>query len=405
VARVGIFYHTDPVGSVPSGIDSFIRGILQWAPPDLDYTLFSASSDTAARPLGRETTLRFGDRVARFVPLIRIDASARRSWLPATVRYMYALDRALRADRLGPLDVLDFHRIEPTYLFRRSHHPKNVILHQDMSVIRDKDTDILWRHFPWLYERIEGQLFGNVDRIFSVRSSAVTRYQAAYPTMAAKFAFIPTWVDTTTFRALPASPASAQTRADTRRARSIASTATLLMFVGRLDRQKDPLLLLQAFALALRQRSDLHLLIVGDGVLRPMVEQAIEAAGLGGHITLTGALGREAIAGLLRAADLFVLSSAYEGMPIAVLEALATGVPVASTDVGELRRVISDGVNGCLARSRQPDALADAILTSVRRLPEMCGVPCESSAVPYHAQTVLAAIYENHHRQAAGIAV
>jgi len=68
VARIGIFYHTDPVGSVPSGIDSFIRGILQWAPPDLDYTLFGASSDTAARPLGQESVLRIGDRVARFVP-------------------------------------------------------------------------------------------------------------------------------------------------------------------------------------------------------------------------------------------------------------------------------------------------------------------------------------------------
>jgi glycosyltransferase involved in cell wall biosynthesis len=403
VARIGIFYHTDPVGSVPSGIDSFIRGILQWAPPDLDYTLFGASSDTAARPLGQESVLRIGDRVARFVPLIRIDATARRSRVPATVRYMHALGRAIRAGVLGHLDVMDFHRIEPTFLFRRSRQPKNVILHQDMSVIRDKDTDILWRHFPWLYERIEGKLFGGIDRIFSVRSSAVARYCAIYPDMATKFAFIPTWVDTTTFRPLPESADSADIRNGARATWGISPTASLLMFVGRLDRQKDPLLLLQAFALALKQWPDLHLLIVGDGVLRSVVEQAIADAGLGGRITLTGALGREAIAGLLRAADLFVLSSAYEGMPIAVLEALASGVPVASTDVGELRRVVSDGVNGWLARSREPEALADAILESVKRLPEMRGGPCEASVVPYHPQTVLATIYGNHHRQVAGV--
>ena len=48
-ARVGIFYHSDPAGYVPSGVDSFIRGILQFAPADIEYTLYGATSDPATK--------------------------------------------------------------------------------------------------------------------------------------------------------------------------------------------------------------------------------------------------------------------------------------------------------------------------------------------------------------------
>jgi glycosyltransferase involved in cell wall biosynthesis len=117
-------------------------------------------------------------------------------------------------------------------------------------------------------------------------------------------------------------------------------------------------------------------------------------------VTLTGALNRESIAELLRAADLFVLSSAYEGMPIAVLEALASGLPVVSTDVGELRRVIRDGINGRLCPCAAPETLAAAITDALAGLEAMRGVPCEDSILPYHPERVLAQLYANHRRQA-----
>jgi glycosyltransferase involved in cell wall biosynthesis len=135
----------------------------------------------------------------------------------------------------------------------------------------------------------------------------------------------------------------------------------LMIFVGRLDRQKDPLLLLDAFARSAASDPGLHLVVVGDGALRGEVEAGIATRGIAKRVTLLGALGAARIAGWLRAADLFVLSSAYEGMPIAVLEALACGFPVASTDVGEIRRVVRDGITGRIAkraRCRRPQRRA-----------------------------------------------
>jgi hypothetical protein len=59
MAEIAIFQPTDPASHVPGGIDSAIRGILKWAPPDLEYALFGATSDARVRHLGRDAPLPF----------------------------------------------------------------------------------------------------------------------------------------------------------------------------------------------------------------------------------------------------------------------------------------------------------------------------------------------------------
>jgi glycosyltransferase involved in cell wall biosynthesis len=141
------------------------------------------------------------------------------------------------------------------------------------------------------------------------------------------------------------------------------------------------------------------LLLVGDGILRPEIEASIAGEGLSQCVRLAGALDRGTIAAVLRAASLFVLSSAYEGMPIAVLEALAVGVPVVGTRVGELPRVIRNGVNGYLSDTRTAADLAAAMQVALREIATLRGPACEASVAPYHATTVLKRIYAQHRGQ------
>ena len=122
--------------------------------------------------------------------------------MPLTIRYMWALRRHARQGHLQHLDILDFHRIEPLALFMKDSRPKNVMIHQDMEVIRNKNADIGWRHAPWLYEFIERRLLRTADHFFCVRQSAVARYKTIYADLANKFSFIPTWADTTVFHPL-----------------------------------------------------------------------------------------------------------------------------------------------------------------------------------------------------------
>lgn len=398
--RIGIFYHSDPAGRVPSGIDSFIRGVMQWAPEGLEYTLYGASSDLRERPLHVATTVQLGGRACAFVPMADISASAGRRMVPDTVRYMRGLSYWARSGHLQSLDVLDFHRIEPLWLFRHDRRPRNLVLHQDMSVLREPGCDIKWRHAPWAYEFFERRSFGLVENINVVRESAVLRYRKLYPGIAGKFHFVPTWYDPVVFGWSADTAARSMGRQELCARYRIDPGARILVFVGRFDRQKDPMLLLEAVAGIVAAGRSVHLLMIGDGTLRPAIEGCIAQGPLRGRVTLTGAMDRAAIAGTLKAADLFVLSSAYEGMPIAVLEALACGLPVVATDVGELGRVIRNGVNGELVEAGSARALAGGIVAALDKSPSMAGAPCHDSVADFRPQNVLGAIYDLHRRQA-----
>jgi glycosyltransferase involved in cell wall biosynthesis len=401
VLNVAIIHPIDPAGHVPSGIDAFIRGILKFAPPDIHYTLFGATSDPVARPPGKLAKVVLGEREIEYWPLVTMDARAKRGFLPLTIRYLHALRRARKLGLLTPCSILDFHRIEPSFLFYGDPRPKNVLLHQDMSVIRDANSDILWRHAPWLYEWLERRAFSKMRKIFAVRQSAVQRCRRLYPQFADRFAFIPTWVDSTVFVPSPSDSSRTLTRAALRCQIGISPDAPLLVFVGRLDQQKDPLLLIESFKLSLTALPNLHLAVVGDGVLRSRVEEVVRVHGLTAQVHFLGVRPPLEIAEILRAADLYVLCSAYEGMPIAMLEALATGLPVVCTDVGEVRLVVHDGINGQISAARDPESFADAILKVLSRAETMRGPACEQAVRQYRPELVLENVYANHRLQGA----
>lgn len=98
----------------------------------------------------------------------------------------------------------------------------------------------------------------------------------------------------------------------------------------------------------------------GQGPLAHEVRARRDALGLGDRFALLGY--RDDVPRLLAAADLFVLASAHEGLPVAVMEAFALGVPVVATAVGGLVEAVTDGVSGLLVPPGDPDALAAAIL-------------------------------------------
>jgi glycosyltransferase involved in cell wall biosynthesis len=401
VPSIGIFHPTDPVGHIPGGIESVIRGILKFAPADLKYTLFGATSDLTARPLGRSVPMPFAGENVGFVPIVSADASAVRGKMPLTLRYLFSLRRLFGTEQIQQLSALDFHRVEPLALFTKDRRPKNVMIHQDMSVIRDKDCDIGWRHAPWLYEWTESALLPRADRVYCVRQSAVDRYRKLYPAIADSFTFLPTWVDTDVFRPALSTVERQELRDRFAATTGISPSARLLVSVGRLDRQKDPLLLLDAFERALARRPDCHLVLIGDGNLRREVEARCQSSVLVGKVSLLGARRQTEIADWLRLSDLFVLSSAYEGMPIVVLEALACGLPVVTTNVGEVQLTVRTGINGMVVNERSPAALAEAILATLADLQSLRGAPCVQAVTEYVPERVLSRVYDNHRRQAA----
>lgn len=129
--------------------------------------------------------------------------------------------------------------------------------------------------------------------------------------------------------------------------------------VGRLNRVKDHAGLLQAFARLRDEVPDAALVVVGDGELRAELAALAATPALAGCVHLLGDRGD--VADLLRAFDLFVMSSRSEGYSIALLEACASALPIVATDVGGNAEIVRDGENGLLRPPADPVALADAL--------------------------------------------
>jgi glycosyltransferase involved in cell wall biosynthesis len=151
---------------------------------------------------------------------------------------------------------------------------------------------------------------------------------------------------------------------------------------GRLSREKGFDLLIDALALA--RRRDLHLTILGEGPLLSELAQLAQARGVSERVHFAGFLRNPYPT--LAAADLFVLSSRYEGLPNVVLEALACGTPVVATPAPGGTREILDGIAGCVvADAVSAEALAAALDTW-----EPTRIPL-SAVAPYAVESITAA--------------
>jgi glycosyltransferase involved in cell wall biosynthesis len=132
-----------------------------------------------------------------------------------------------------------------------------------------------------------------------------------------------------------------------------------LLHIGRLNPVKDQETLLRGFALARSRVRDLRLWIVGGGDLRPKLERLARESGLTSSVTFFGE--QEDVAPFIRAADLFILSSISEGIPLSLLEALAAGVPSVVTNVGGMSEVAGLSQATITVPPSTPAALAVAI--------------------------------------------
>jgi len=134
----------------------------------------------------------------------------------------------------------------------------------------------------------------------------------------------------------------------------------VLIHVGRFFSQKNHALLIKAFSMVHAQNKKAVLLLVGDGRLKPKIEGMVRAHSLSNYVQFLGL--RQDIPELLAAADIFVLSSDWEGIPLAIVEAMAASKPVVATAVGGVPEMITDQVSGFLVKPNDAESMAQVIL-------------------------------------------
>jgi colanic acid/amylovoran biosynthesis glycosyltransferase len=138
-----------------------------------------------------------------------------------------------------------------------------------------------------------------------------------------------------------------------------------IVCVGRLVPAKGQMILMRAFADLIALGYNVRLKIVGDGVDRKQLESFVDSCGLTSAVEFRGALSHSETRRALEEADLFVLASFAEGLPVALMEAMAMEIPCLSTYVAAIPELIRDGLDGLLVPASSQEALTGAMKSMI----------------------------------------
>ena len=136
----------------------------------------------------------------------------------------------------------------------------------------------------------------------------------------------------------------------------------IITFVGTLHSIKGVKYLIKAMEFIIKRDKSIKLMLVGDGEDREELESLVEELDLKECIKFVGKVQNEDIPQYMVASDVFVLPSLSEGFPVAILEAIASGLPIITTKVRGLPEIVKDGENGFLVEPKNPKEIAEKVL-------------------------------------------
>lgn len=346
--RVLVLYASDlhPRSSVaPGGITSNLRGYLAGLPATWAIEMWGV----AERHQGAVETITLGAREIRFRALVDAGPAATRR-VPLAVRYCAALVAAAWQDDLvHRFDVVIAHRAEYLAALRLMRPiirlPPSIAMIHGSSAFSYKGMGFARGTAYSLSERVAVQ---SSDAVALVSGAALPYYQRRYPRHADRITWIPNGVDTTRF----SRRAPSRWRAE----HGFSADDRLLVYHGRYDHEKGIARMLDALRLLLDDGARWHLVCAGVGPLASVIGHAAE----GGRVHDLGHLLPDQIVPLLEACDLGLLCSDFEGLSNGLLEALAAGLPVVATNVGD-NPLVLEHLDSRLVTDLEPAAIASTI--------------------------------------------
>ena len=300
-----------------------------------------------------------------------------RGWNVSVVSMLTPADDRLLVSEGIPvhsLDVRGFNVLRPIRQFARflrSERPHILHCHMSHAVLTARIMRLLCpvpvvigtlhglkmynvRGTGWrLRETLNGWTDWLSDATTAVCKAAADHYVASGAISPRAVRMIPNGVDTDRFRLDPS------VRQRVRTELGVTGDFVWLM-VGRFQPVKDHHTMIRAFARVASESPRSVLLCAGSGPLQSELAELAKGIGIGSRVRFLGA--RSDVSELLNAADACVLSSIYEAMPMALLEAAASGLPCVTTDVGGTSEVVVHGATGFLVPPSNPEALAYAML-------------------------------------------
>jgi glycosyltransferase involved in cell wall biosynthesis len=351
--KLVIIYPWDPCGSKIGGAETFLKGLIKYAPSNISIEFIGITSKISNMPLNKWASLHFGNKSFNFYPILKEDDENLKTKIPLALRFTFKL---LKSNINFKEKVLFFNRIEPALAFRFINSPKILVIHNDIkNQIKGSGSDVLWSKIPSIYFLFEKFIFSFMSYIYTVSQKSVAFYKKQYPAYDAKVGFLATWVDPEIFYL------SKTLKYDLRIEmgyEKLISTSKWILFVGRLQEQKAPMRLIETFFEYSKSDPKAILLIIGEGDLKKKTMDYVNSLGLKNNVLFLGGMTQNEIVKYYQAANCFLLVSNYEGMPMSALEALGCGLPVITTNVGEVNRIVKNGFSGEIVNNKNPKNIA-----------------------------------------------
>lgn len=347
----------DPVGNRGGGIGNYINNFIRYAPDNLTFKIIGVSN---AHPLNQWIEIDLYGKKVLFMSLVKVADINKKELIPLSLVFTFRLIFAQK--KIAQDDIIYCQRSEYVYPFFLR---KNIILsiiHNDITLQLDREiSDNSWALLPQFYLLFQNIAYKRSDHVFSVNHNSIALVCDQIEAFESKISFVHTWADPVLFRRKSAEERARLGRELSSRL-SLDATLPRLLFVGRFQKQKNIPRLLKGF---LAVKDQCALIMAGTGAEFDFVQAFIDEHALDNQVKLLGNIPHNQIPDVMAACQIYVSSSNFEGMSIALMEALSAGMFVVTTDTGEAKFLLTDDTCGIIAADFTEHAFAEALAASL----------------------------------------
>jgi len=390
---VTIIHPADPGGMKIGGIGTLIRDFIRFAPPNFKLRLVGITTDRRSLPTGRWHSCSIGGREFQFFPVQYVPGFERKPLIPLGLTFMLKIIFYYRAiDRAAGDSVLHFHRPECALPFLKKKNRRIYFVHSNPRQLGGAYSASKWRRLTGAYFSLEKVILRDMKWVYCVSREGLEFYRRRFPEWKEKFTFLPTGLNRHIFYRRTSD--RIQVLRDHFCARNrLSPRVQLILFVGRFVEPKNFPLLINTFRICHRHDNNLKLILIGEGPLERTISSLIRKHNLRDEVLLLGRRDQEEIARIANFCAVYISTSAFEGMPISLLEVMNCGLPAVVTDAGEMGNVVEDGFSGRVVPTDDPEKLAEAVEEVIARPDLYLPVNAIASVEPYLVENILSRIY------------
>jgi glycosyltransferase involved in cell wall biosynthesis len=326
----------DPERPQPGGIDTCIRGLVKYCPENISLRIVGVDA-LGNKKLGEWAQYEIGGRSVEFMPVARTDHANLDRKIPHSAKVALGLRRY----RPGcDSDVVQTHRINTGAVATRMYpHAAHVqYLHHGGIADLKKGGMSFFENAGFVYNWLESYVIKRSADVVVFNQPGATRLQS----LSNRVRFSPTWYDPAEF--FPSGEESAD--------------KTRILWACRIEPQKNPELAIDVLS-ALPEKYSLT--VAGSGTMKSAMEKRARKSPAVDRIRFAGAVKKSQIGEFMRRHDLLMMTSRHEGFSRAIVEGLASGLPVVTTPGGEPNGLVRDGVNGARVDADRADLFRPAV--------------------------------------------